>query len=182
MSPVTLQVDLKNLFQLDNLALNFKVLLCVLILFFKYSCLFAPCLNFALWIWPPQGPRPSDFVIERSLDNGTTWKPALYLATDCQKAFPGIPTTAPLRLDEPHCYTLPPAGSDSYQDQIVCIFTDQLLLLLLLLVISDNDFLLLISPFFPTPNFRYDINWSTNTDIRSCGITTLWLICIVMSR
>ncbi|CAF94661.1 unnamed protein product, partial [Tetraodon nigroviridis] len=88
-NPVTLQVDLNNLFQLHNLALNFK------------------------------GPRPSNFVIERSLDNGSTWKPALYLATDCQKAFPGVQTTEPLRLDEPHCFTLPPTGSDPYKDQMV---------------------------------------------------------------
>uniref|UniRef100_A0A3Q3WTD4 Laminin N-terminal domain-containing protein n=1 Tax=Mola mola TaxID=94237 RepID=A0A3Q3WTD4_MOLML len=63
-----------------------------------------------------QGPRPSDFVIERTQDNGTTWQPALYLATDCQKAFPGILKTTPLRLDEPYCYTLPPTNSNPYQD------------------------------------------------------------------
>ena len=80
-------------------------------------------LNFTLSIWPRQGPRPNDFVIERSLDNGTTWNPALYLATDCQKAFPGVPTAARLRLDEPHCFTLPPTGADPYGDQTVCIFT-----------------------------------------------------------
>uniref|UniRef100_A0A3Q3N640 Laminin, beta 3 n=1 Tax=Mastacembelus armatus TaxID=205130 RepID=A0A3Q3N640_9TELE len=75
-SPVTLQLDLGNLFQLDNLVLSFK------------------------------GPRPSALVIERTLDNGRTWKPALYLATDCQKAFPGIPTVTPLSLDKTYCYTL----------------------------------------------------------------------------
>ncbi|XP_011611933.1 laminin subunit beta-3 isoform X1 [Takifugu rubripes] len=88
-SPVTLQVDLNNLFHLHNLVLNFK------------------------------GPRPSDFVIERSLDNGTTWKPALYLATDCQKVFPDIATALPIRLEEPHCVTLPPTAENPYQDQNV---------------------------------------------------------------
>ncbi|XP_044068544.1 laminin subunit beta-3 isoform X1 [Siniperca chuatsi] len=89
LSPVTLQLDLNNLFQLDNLVLSFK------------------------------GPRPSVFVIERTLDNGRTWQPALYLATDCQKAFPGIPTTTPLTLDQTYCYTLPPTGVNPYQDHTI---------------------------------------------------------------
>lgn len=72
-----------------------------------------------MWIEPCQGPRPSDFVIERSLDNGTTWKPALYLATDCQKVFPDIATALPIRLEEPHCVTLPPTAENPYQDQNV---------------------------------------------------------------
>ncbi|KAF1392228.1 hypothetical protein PFLUV_G00050580 [Perca fluviatilis] len=85
-NPVTLQLDLGNLFQLDNLVLSFK------------------------------GPRPSSFLIERTQDNGRTWQPALYLATDCHKAFPGIPTTTPLTLDQTYCYTLPPTGPNPYQD------------------------------------------------------------------
>lgn len=66
-----------------------------------------------------QGPRPSNMVIERTLDNGRTWQPALYLATDCGRTFPGVPTTAPLTLEQTHCYTLPPAGSNPYQDHTV---------------------------------------------------------------
>ncbi|KAE8297870.1 Laminin subunit beta-3 [Larimichthys crocea] len=85
-NPVTLEFDLGNLFQLDNLVLNFK------------------------------GPRPSKFIIERTLDNGRTWQPALYLATDCQKAFPGVPTRTPLSLEDTYCYTLPPTGANPYQD------------------------------------------------------------------
>nr|XP_046236163.1 laminin subunit beta-3-like isoform X2 [Scatophagus argus]XP_046236168.1 laminin subunit beta-3-like isoform X2 [Scatophagus argus] len=88
-NPVTLELDLGSLFQLDNLVLNFK------------------------------GPRPSEFIIERTLDNGRTWQPALYLATNCQKAFPDIPTTTPLNLDETYCYTLPPTGANPYQDHTV---------------------------------------------------------------
>lgn len=88
-NPVTLQLDLNNLFQLDNLVLSFK------------------------------GPRPSVFVIEKTLDNGRTWQPALYLATDCQRSFPGIPTSTPLSLDETYCYTLPPTGGNPYQDHII---------------------------------------------------------------
>uniref|UniRef100_A0AAQ5YR15 Laminin, beta 3 n=1 Tax=Amphiprion ocellaris TaxID=80972 RepID=A0AAQ5YR15_AMPOC len=65
-NPVTLQLDLNNLFQLDNLMLMFK------------------------------GPRPSALVIERTLDDGRTWQPALYMATDCEQAFPGVPTRTPL--------------------------------------------------------------------------------------
>ncbi|KAI3370517.1 hypothetical protein L3Q82_025278 [Scortum barcoo] len=88
-NPVTLQLDLDNLFQLDNLVLSFK------------------------------GPRPSQFVIERTLDNGRTWQPALYLATDCERAFPGVPTNTPLTLDKTYCYTLPPTGANPYQDHTI---------------------------------------------------------------
>nr|XP_020473565.1 laminin subunit beta-3 isoform X3 [Monopterus albus] len=88
-SPVTLQLDLDNLFQLDHLVLNFK------------------------------GPRPNALVIEKTLDKGRKWQPALYLATDCQKAFPGVHTTAPLTMDDTFCYTLPPAGANPYQDHTI---------------------------------------------------------------
>lgn len=88
-NPVSLQLDMDNLFQLDNLVLSFK------------------------------GPRPSAFVIERTLDKGRSWQPALYLATDCQRTFPGISTTTPLTLDDTYCYTLPPTGADPYQDHII---------------------------------------------------------------
>ncbi|XP_037534990.1 laminin subunit beta-3-like [Nematolebias whitei] len=85
-SPVSLQFDLNNLFQLDKLVLNFK------------------------------GPRPQSLVIERSMDNSGMWEPALYLATDCQKAFPGVPTTIPLTLDQTYCHTLS-HHSDLYKDE-----------------------------------------------------------------
>ncbi|KAM4587748.1 laminin subunit beta-3 [Odontesthes bonariensis] len=88
-SPVTLQLDLNNLFQLDNLVLSFK------------------------------GPRPSAFVIERTLNNGMTWQPMLYLATECQKAFPGVPTSTPLTLEQTYCHTLPPVWTNPYQDHTV---------------------------------------------------------------
>ncbi|XP_049426216.1 laminin subunit beta-3 isoform X1 [Epinephelus fuscoguttatus] len=87
--PVTLQLDLDNLFQLDNLVLNFK------------------------------GPRPNAFVIEKTLDKGKTWQPALYLATDCDRTFPGVPTATPLTLDDTYCYTLPPTGGNPYQDHTI---------------------------------------------------------------
>ncbi|XP_070758572.1 laminin subunit beta-3 [Enoplosus armatus] len=88
-NPVTLQLDLHDLFQLDNLVLSFK------------------------------GPRPDRFIIERTLDGGRTWQPALYLATDCQRAFPGVPTTTPLTLEDTYCYTLPPTGANPYQDHTI---------------------------------------------------------------
>ncbi|KAK2914589.1 laminin subunit beta-3 [Channa argus] len=88
-SPVTLQLDLGNLFQLDNLTLSFK------------------------------GPRPNAFVLERTLDNGRTWEPALYLATDCEKAFPGVSTRTPLSMDEIYCTTLPSLGANPYQDHTI---------------------------------------------------------------
>ncbi|KAK7880274.1 hypothetical protein WMY93_030641 [Mugilogobius chulae] len=85
-SPVTLQLDLRGLFQLDNLVLDFK------------------------------GPRPQALVIERSLDNGRTWQPYVYMAGDCPSAFPGVPTSTPMKMDDVYCYTLPPVGSDPYRD------------------------------------------------------------------
>uniref|UniRef100_A0A673A471 Laminin, beta 3 n=1 Tax=Sphaeramia orbicularis TaxID=375764 RepID=A0A673A471_9TELE len=88
-SPVTLQLDLGNLFQLDNLVLSFK------------------------------GPRPSALVIEKTEDGGRTWQPAVYMATDCHRAFPGVSTTTPLTLDQTYCYTLPPTGGNPYQDHTV---------------------------------------------------------------
>ncbi|XP_075996367.1 laminin subunit beta-3 isoform X2 [Genypterus blacodes] len=88
-NPVTLQFDLDNLFQLDNLMLNFK------------------------------GPRPKALVIEKTLDNGKTWQPALYLATDCGTSFPDVPTGTPATLEETYCYTLPPIGTNPYQEQTI---------------------------------------------------------------
>ncbi|XP_035517151.1 laminin subunit beta-3 [Morone saxatilis] len=89
LNPVSLQLDLNSLFQLDNLVLSFK------------------------------GPRPSAFVIERTLDHGRTWQPALHLATNCATAFPGIPTATPLTMDQKYCYTLPPTGANPYQDHTI---------------------------------------------------------------
>uniref|UniRef100_A0A3B4TXK0 Laminin N-terminal domain-containing protein n=1 Tax=Seriola dumerili TaxID=41447 RepID=A0A3B4TXK0_SERDU len=65
------------------------------------------------------GPRPSALVIERTLDNGRTWEPALHLATDCRRAFPRVPTATPLTLEDTYCYTLPPIGTNPYQDHTI---------------------------------------------------------------
>ncbi|XP_061688490.1 laminin subunit beta-3-like [Syngnathoides biaculeatus] len=88
-TPVTLQLDLNNLFNLDNLVLNFK------------------------------GPRPSAMVMEKSMDNGRTWQTALYLATNCKKSFPGVSTASPLSVDQTYCYTLPSTESNPYQDHTI---------------------------------------------------------------
>ncbi|XP_074523144.1 laminin subunit beta-3 isoform X2 [Halichoeres trimaculatus] len=87
--PVTLQFDLDNMYQLDNLVLTFK------------------------------GPRPSAFVIEKTLDKGKTWQPALHLATDCRRSFPGIPTASPVDLDHTYCYTLPSTDEEPYRDHTI---------------------------------------------------------------
>uniref|UniRef100_A0A672F831 Laminin, beta 3 n=1 Tax=Salarias fasciatus TaxID=181472 RepID=A0A672F831_SALFA len=89
MNPVTLQLDLDNLYQLDNLVLSFK------------------------------GPRPNALVIERTQDNGRTWQPARYMATDCQKSFPDVPTTTPIILDQTYCTTLPPTDETPYHDHTI---------------------------------------------------------------
>ncbi|XP_051931035.1 laminin subunit beta-3 [Hippocampus zosterae] len=88
-APVTFQLDLNNLFKLDNLILKFK------------------------------GPRPSALVIEKSLDNGRTWQPAFYLATDCQKSFPGISTASPVTEEQKYCFALPPTETNPYQDHTI---------------------------------------------------------------
>lgn len=67
----------------------------------------------------PQGPRPSQLVLEKTTDNGRTWQPAIYFATDCRRAFPQVPTTTPLSLDETYCYTLPPTDQNPYRDHTV---------------------------------------------------------------
>ena len=66
-----------------------------------------------------QGPRPNAMVIDRTLDNGRTWQPALYLAADCQKSFPGVSTAMPVSQEQTYCYSLPPVGGNPYQDQTV---------------------------------------------------------------
>ncbi|KAF6732267.1 Laminin subunit beta-3 [Oryzias melastigma] len=88
-TPVNLQLDLNSLFQLDSLVLSFK------------------------------GPRPGALVIERTLDHGQTWQPVLYLATDCQRSFPSIPTSAPLKLEHTYCHPLKPNGANPNQEQTI---------------------------------------------------------------
>ncbi|XP_077458649.1 laminin subunit beta-3 [Stigmatopora argus] len=89
LTPVSIQLDLNNLFKLDNLILSFK------------------------------GPRPKALIVEKSLDNGRTWQPTLYLATDCQRSFPGVSTATPLSLDQIYCNSLPPTGANPYQDHTI---------------------------------------------------------------
>ncbi|XP_027858860.1 laminin subunit beta-3 isoform X1 [Xiphophorus couchianus] len=86
--PVILQFDLNNLFQLDNLMLSFK------------------------------GPRPKALLIERTLDNGRTWQPALYLAKNCEEAFPGIQTNSPISLEQTYCHALRP-HADPFQEETI---------------------------------------------------------------
>ncbi|KAJ8412103.1 hypothetical protein AAFF_G00143700 [Aldrovandia affinis] len=88
-SPVTLQLDLEDTFQLGTLVLKFK------------------------------GPRPNALVIERSTDFGHTWNPALYMASDCRLTFPSISTSLPQDLENTYCYPLPLVSSNNYLDQTV---------------------------------------------------------------
>ncbi|XP_062842586.1 laminin subunit beta-3 isoform X2 [Trichomycterus rosablanca] len=88
-NPVTIELDLKQLFHLDTLLLHFK------------------------------GPRPDALIIERSSDFGQTWSPAIYMATDCTSTFPHVSTATTYDLDSPHCYTLPSNRNNPYQDQRV---------------------------------------------------------------
>uniref|UniRef100_A0AAY4C938 Uncharacterized protein n=1 Tax=Denticeps clupeoides TaxID=299321 RepID=A0AAY4C938_9TELE len=88
-SPVTVQLDLQRMFQLDTLSMSFK------------------------------GPRPKALVIERTKDYGRTWQPALFMSTDCPQYFPGVSTSKPRTLQETYCFTLPPTTSNPYLDQTV---------------------------------------------------------------
>lgn len=88
-NPVTLQLDLQNLFQLETLVLSFK------------------------------GPRPSALVVERTMDNGRTWQPTLYMASNCRSAFPDVPTTEPRTLTQTYCYSMAPISPNLYQDQLI---------------------------------------------------------------
>ena len=67
----------------------------------------------------PQGPRPDALVIEKTLDQGHSWQPTLYIASDCQASFPGVSTATPRSIEQTYCYTLPPAGPSHYRDQKV---------------------------------------------------------------
>ncbi|XP_066528164.1 laminin subunit beta-3 isoform X2 [Hoplias malabaricus] len=86
-SPVSLQLDLKQMFQVDNVMLSFK------------------------------GPRPEALVIERTRDFGKTWQPALYMASECASTFPQVTMAKPRTLYHTYCYTLPTTTSNPYQDQ-----------------------------------------------------------------
>ncbi|CAL8340721.1 unnamed protein product [Lota lota] len=88
-NPVSIEFKLPNLVQLDHLILNFK------------------------------GPRPDALVIEKTLDQGRSWQPALYIASECQASFPGVSTATPRSLEQTYCYTLPPTGPNHYRDQMI---------------------------------------------------------------
>lgn len=47
--------------------------------------------------------RPAAMIIEKSADFGRTWKTYGYLAYDCAKLFPDIPTEFPRNLGELYC-------------------------------------------------------------------------------
>ncbi|XP_030634201.1 laminin subunit beta-3 [Chanos chanos] len=86
-NPVTLELDLQTMYQLDTLMLSFK------------------------------GPRPGALVIEKTSDFGKTWRPALYMATDCRSTFPHVSASKPSKMNETYCYTLPPLPGNPYVDQ-----------------------------------------------------------------
>ncbi|XP_073721640.1 laminin subunit beta-3 isoform X2 [Misgurnus anguillicaudatus] len=88
-NPVSIQLDLNGIYQLETLFLSFK------------------------------GPRPEALIIERTKDFGRTWQPALYLAADCPSTFPWVDTTLPRTLDGTYCFTLPSTGDNPYRDQKV---------------------------------------------------------------
>ncbi|XP_064161665.1 laminin subunit beta-3-like isoform X4 [Anguilla rostrata] len=91
-SPVSLQLDLSNPFQLDTLVMKFK------------------------------GPRPDALIIERSTDFGRTWTPALYMATDCRSTFPSISISMPQNLEHTYCYPLLPITGNHYLDQTIYFY------------------------------------------------------------
>uniref|UniRef100_A0A3B3T2G9 Laminin, beta 4 n=1 Tax=Paramormyrops kingsleyae TaxID=1676925 RepID=A0A3B3T2G9_9TELE len=70
---VSIQLDLETLFQFSHLVLTFKSF------------------------------RPAAMLVERSKDNGKTWKVFRYFAQDCASSFPGIPTEAAVTVSDVIC-------------------------------------------------------------------------------
>ncbi|XP_004695639.2 PREDICTED: laminin subunit beta-3 [Condylura cristata] len=76
-SPVSLQLDLDQQFQLQDIMLDFK------------------------------GPMPAAMAIERSSDFGRTWQVYCFLAADCTSAFPRVPQGQPQAWRDVRCRPLP---------------------------------------------------------------------------
>ncbi|XP_033880763.3 laminin subunit beta-4 isoform X1 [Acipenser ruthenus] len=70
---VSIRLDLEALFQFSHLVLTFKTF------------------------------RPAEMLIERSRDNGQTWKVFRYFSQDCESSFPGIPTGPAQRIEDVIC-------------------------------------------------------------------------------
>ncbi|MGH0126894.1 UNVERIFIED_CONTAM: hypothetical protein FKN15_034351 [Acipenser sinensis] len=70
---VSIRLDLEALFQFSHLVLTFKTF------------------------------RPAEMLIERSRDNGRTWKVFRYFSQDCESSFPGIPTGPAQRIEDVIC-------------------------------------------------------------------------------
>ncbi|XP_048867721.1 laminin subunit beta-4 [Brienomyrus brachyistius] len=70
---VSIQLDLETLFQFSHLVLTFKSF------------------------------RPAAMLVERSKDNGKTWKVFRYFAQDCASSFPDIPTEAAMTVSDVIC-------------------------------------------------------------------------------
>ncbi|NXG20247.1 LAMB3 protein, partial [Grallaria varia] len=73
---VSLQLDLDQTFQLDNVVLHFR------------------------------SPLPAAMLIERSIDFGRTWQVYQYLASDCSAAFPRVPRGSPESWQDTRCQAL----------------------------------------------------------------------------
>uniref|UniRef100_A0A8C4RHI6 Laminin subunit beta-1 n=1 Tax=Erpetoichthys calabaricus TaxID=27687 RepID=A0A8C4RHI6_ERPCA len=70
---VSIRLDLEAVFQFSHLVLTFKTF------------------------------RPAAMVVERSKDNGQTWKVFRYFAQDCASSFPFVPTGPARRIDDVIC-------------------------------------------------------------------------------
>ncbi|XP_072886990.1 laminin subunit beta-3-like [Hemitrygon akajei] len=83
---VFIQLDMVGKFQLNEVMLRFK------------------------------SPRPAAMMIERSEDNGQTWKPYQYFADDCGATFPHIVTGQPRSFDDVRCQEQPRTNDPSDQE------------------------------------------------------------------
>ncbi|XP_072133928.1 laminin subunit beta-3-like [Mobula birostris] len=85
---VFIQLDMAEKFQLNEVMLKFK------------------------------SPRPAAMMIERSEDNGQTWKPYQYFADDCAATFPHIAAGRPQSFDDVRCQEQPRTHGPSAQEVV----------------------------------------------------------------
>lgn len=76
-SPVSLQLDLEGKLQLQDITMDLR------------------------------GPLPTGMLIERSVDNGRTWRVYQYLAVDCAATFPHVAQGWPQSWQDARCQSLP---------------------------------------------------------------------------